>query len=70
MDRIGVIGGTGLISIDIEGQHRDFLLSKNMSVVRIDDINAETEFGIVPLITIDYEGKPKELISSAPSQSR
>ena len=64
MDRIGVIGGTGLISIDIEGQHQDFLLSKNMSVVRIDDINAETEFGIVPLrcITIDYEGKPKELI--------
>ena len=64
MDRIGVIGGTGLISIDIKGQHQDFLLSKNMSVVRIDDINAETEFGIVPLrcITIDYEGKPKELI--------
>ncbi len=66
MDRIGVIGGTGLISIDIEGQHQDFLLSKNMSVVRIDDINAETEFGIVPLrcITIDYEGKPKELITT------
>ena len=64
MDRIGVIGGTGLISIDIKGQHQDFLLSKNMSVVRIDDINAETEFGIVPLrcITIDCEGKPKELI--------
>ena len=64
MDRIGVIGGTGLISIDIKGQHQDFLLSKNMSVVRIDDINAETEFGIVPLrcITIECEGKPKELI--------
>ena len=64
MDRIGVIGGTGLISIDIKGQHQDFLLSKKMSVVRIDDINAETEFGIVPLrcITIDHEGTPKELI--------
>ena len=64
MDRIGVIGGTGLISIDIKGQHQDFLLSKDMSVVRIDDINAETEFGIVPLrcITIDYKGTPKELI--------
>ena len=64
MDRIGIIGGTGLISIDIKGQHQDYLTTKNMSVIRTNDINAETEFGIVPLrcITIDYQGKSKELI--------
>tara|TARA_B100000886_G_scaffold159266_1_gene108579 strand:- start:2441 stop:3238 length:798 start_codon:yes stop_codon:yes gene_type:complete len=64
MDRIGVIGGTGLISIDIEAQHQPLLQQKNLSVIRTDDISAETEFGIVPLrcITLNSREKPKELI--------
>jgi len=62
MDRIGIIGGTGLISIDVEAQHQPLLQQKNLSVVRTDDIDAETEFGIVPLrcITLNSRKKSKE----------
>jgi 5'-methylthioadenosine phosphorylase len=64
MDRIGIIGGTGLVSIDIEAQHATELESRGFEVVRTDDVNVQTEFGHVPLkcISIQYNGKAKELV--------
>ena len=64
MDRIGIIGGTGLVSIDIETQHASELKSRGFEVIRTDELTAQTEFGQVPLkcISIRHKGRDKELI--------
>ena len=64
MDRIGIIGGTGLVSIDIETQHASELESRGFEVIRTDELTAQTEFGQVPLkcISIRHKGRVKELI--------
>ena len=64
MNRIGVIGGTGLVSMDIEAKHRDYLNQHEITISRTDSINAETEFGNVPLkcITLNCKDRSKELI--------
>ncbi len=56
MDRIGIIGGTGLVSIDIEAQHATELESRGFEVVRTDDVNVQTEFGHVflTLLIVKY----------------
>lgn len=64
MDRIGIIGGTGLVSIDIEAEHANDLKSRGFEIIRTDEVTVQTEFGQVPLkcISIQYNGKAKELI--------
>ncbi|MEC7229240.1 MAG: MTAP family purine nucleoside phosphorylase [Candidatus Thermoplasmatota archaeon] len=64
MNRIGVIGGTGLVTIDIGAKHQDYLEQHNIIISRTDSINAETEFGDVPLkcITLSCNNLTKELI--------
>ena len=64
MDRIGIIGGTGLVSIDIEAEHANDLESRGFEIIRTDEVTVQTEFGQVPLkcISIQYNGKVKELI--------
>ena len=64
MDRIGIIGGTGLVSIDIEAEHANDLESRGFEIIRTDEVTVQTEFGQVPLkcISIQYNGKAKELI--------
>ena len=64
MDRIGIIGGTGLVSINLESDYRPELEQLQISVIRSDEITVETEFGSVPLkcITVNCQGKQKELV--------
>tara|TARA_B100001250_G_scaffold411558_1_gene440511 strand:- start:1067 stop:1855 length:789 start_codon:yes stop_codon:yes gene_type:complete len=60
MNRIGIIGGTGLIKMEF-GQH---LTSAKLDLVRKDDVIVETKFGQVPLtcLKINGGGIEKELI--------
>ena len=37
MDRIGIIGGTGLVSINLESDYRSELEQLQISVIRSDD---------------------------------
>ena len=37
MDRIGIIGGTGLVSIDIEAEHANDLESRGFEIIRTDE---------------------------------
>ena len=64
MDRIGIIGGTGLVSIDIDSQHKTELESRDFKVIRTDEVTVQTEYGQVPLkcTSIECNGKTKELI--------
>ena len=64
MDRIGIIGGTGLVSIDFESEHKSELALRGFKVTRTDEVLAQTEFGNVPLkcISIDCNGINKKLI--------
>ena len=64
MDRIGIIGGTGLVSINLESEHKSELESRGFKVIRTDEVLAQTEFGSVPLkcTSIDVNGSIKELI--------
>ncbi len=64
MDRVGVIGGTGLVSINLESEHQAALAQRGLRITRTDVIVAETEYGPVPLkcITLDHNGSARELI--------
>ena len=64
MERIGIIGGTGLISIDLGRDYTDTLSEYHLGITRTDEVNVETKYGQVPLkcISMTYGGKPKELI--------
>jgi len=64
MNRIGIIGGTGLVSIDLKRDHEQRLAQHGLVVTRTDEVNAETKFGDVPIkcITLQKDGIDKELI--------
>ncbi len=47
MDRIGIIGGTGLIDL---AMHSESL--EDISIDRIDELTVETKYGDVPLTCI------------------
>ena len=64
MDRIGIIGGTGLISIDFGKDYIETLSEHHLGITRTDLVTVETKYGEVPLkcISMTYGGKAKELI--------
>ena len=64
MARIGIIGGTGLISIDFGKDYIETLSEHHLGITRTDLVTVETKYGEVPLkcISMTYGGKAKELI--------
>ncbi len=60
MMRLGIIGGTGLVSMNLDERFGEV----GIRVVRKDSISATTPYGSVPLtcITLDDKGVEKELI--------
>ncbi|MBR68038.1 MAG: 5'-methylthioadenosine phosphorylase [Euryarchaeota archaeon] len=58
--RLGVIGGTGLISMDLSQR----IAEVGGELIRTDDVRVETPFGQVPLrcFRLNIEGKEHELI--------
>ena len=64
MNRIGIIGGTGLVSVDLESGNKAELESRNLKIIRTDKVTVQTDFGEVPLkcTSIECNGSFKELI--------
>jgi len=60
MQRLGIIGGTGLIKMSL-GAH---MADSGLSLIRTDDIKAETKWGDVPLKCMSFKkgDEQKELI--------
>ena len=60
MQRLGIIGGTGLINMSL----RDQMAGSGLSLIRTDEIKAETKWGEVPLKCISFKkgNEQKELI--------
>ena len=57
--RLGVIGGTGLVNLDLKQQ-----LGERGKVLRQDDVNVDTAYGSVPLrlCTVQIEGEDHEVV--------
>ena len=51
MQRLGVIGGTGLIKMSLSNE----MASSGLSLIRNDDINVETKWGEVPLKCMSFK---------------
>ena len=60
MQRLGIIGGTGLIKMSLGDQ----MAGSGLSLIRTDEIKAETKWGEVPLRCISFKkgNEQKELI--------
>ena len=51
MQRLGVIGGTGLIKMSLSNE----MASSGLSLIRNDDVNVETKWGEVPLKCMSFK---------------